>query len=415
MTVDLATLPDQCEVAIIGGGPSGLAAATRLRQLGINSVHVLEREPEAGGIPRHCGHPPFGMREFQRCLTGPAYARALVERARRAGVIIHTDTTVAKLHAGGKLTVSTDKGCHNLTAKRVVLSTGVRETPRSARFVTGQRPLGILTTGALQSMVYLKHNIPFRRPVIVGTELVSFSALLTSRHAGIKPVAMIEQNEGITARTLCRPLPALLGVPLLLNTQISEILGKDRVEGVRVTGPDGKKRAITCDGVLFTGQFTPESSLMRMGHMVVDPGTGGPMVDQFGRCSDPAYFATGNLLRPVETAGWCWQEGVSTGEAVANELAGSLPAANEAVAVITRNPLIKFVMPQSLSVSSPGGGETAIQLRFADIASGRLFLRQQGKTLWSRTINTQSERRVLIPVPSGVDGSTGEPLEVCFE
>ena len=39
-------------VAIIGGGPAGLAAAIELRGRGVGDVLVIEREREAGGIPR---------------------------------------------------------------------------------------------------------------------------------------------------------------------------------------------------------------------------------------------------------------------------------------------------------------------------------------------------------------------------
>lgn len=61
---------ENIDVAIIGGGPSGLSAAITLRKLGVGTVVVLEREPEAGGIPRHCGHPPFGLREYGWVYTG---------------------------------------------------------------------------------------------------------------------------------------------------------------------------------------------------------------------------------------------------------------------------------------------------------------------------------------------------------
>ena len=47
----------QAEAAIIGSGPAGLAAAIELRRQGIGPVIVIERESEAGGIPRHCAHP----------------------------------------------------------------------------------------------------------------------------------------------------------------------------------------------------------------------------------------------------------------------------------------------------------------------------------------------------------------------
>ena len=82
------------DVAIIGGGPAGLSAAMALREAGINDIVVIEREREAGGIPRHCGHPPFGIREFRRLYTGLAYARRLVEEARKSGASLLTSHTV---------------------------------------------------------------------------------------------------------------------------------------------------------------------------------------------------------------------------------------------------------------------------------------------------------------------------------
>jgi len=410
-----APCPATCDVAVIGGGPSGLAAATRLKQLGINSVHVLERESEAGGIPRHCGHPPFGMREFKRCLTGPDYALRLVQRAKKAGVQIHTNTSVVGLHKAGKLTVTNDMGTSEITPKCVVISTGVRETPRAPRFVSGERPLGVLTTGALQSMIYLKKTIPFKRPVIIGTELVSFSALLTCRSGGIKPAAMIEPQDRITARSFCRPLPILMGVPLYLNTQIVEIIGKERVSAIRLVNAKGLEQTITCDGVLFTGQFTPESSLLRMAHLNVDQQCGGPIVDQFGRCSDPTYFATGNLLRPVETAGWCWQEGRRTADYVALGLANELPAHDQLCNVLSRGPAIKFVVPQVLSLPLGNHGAKTLQLRFSTTTTGRLSVRYGGKTVWSRNISAKPERRVLIPIPKDIKPIDGASLEINFD
>ncbi len=260
-------------------------------------------------------------------------------------------------------------------------------------------------------MVYLKDNIPFRHPVVVGTELVSFSALLTARHAGIKPVAMIEENAGITARALCRPLPAMLGVPLYRNIRVVEILGKDRVTGLRVSTDSGADRVIDCDGILFTGQFTPESALLRIGHLDVDQASGGPVVDQYGRCSDPAYFATGNLLRPVETAGWCWREGVRIASYVHDSLDGKLSPSQEKIEILSKSPIIKFVVPQVVSLPVGGSGADHLQLRFTRPTRGRLTMVQDGTTTWSQNVKVKPERRVLVPVGYPTDTKV---IEITF-
>ena len=316
---------DTRDVAIIGGGPAGLAAATELKKNGLKRVVVLDRETEAGGIPRHCGHPPFGIVEYKRVLTGPSYAKRIVTTAIEAGVTIVLKTTVTSLGREGTLTIISPDGSGELQAKRVVLATGTRETPRSARMVSGQRALGICNTGALQSMVYLKNRIPFKRPVIVGTEIVSFSALFTCKKAGIRPVAMLEEGARTTVMRPITYLPYLYGVPLFLNSVITGIKGHERVESIRIADKNGTEKEIACDGVLFTGQFTPESSLARTSHLEINEITGVPIVDQYGRCSDPTYYAAGNvLLNPVKVAGKCWRAGRSTAQWIVQDLAGDL-------------------------------------------------------------------------------------------
>lgn len=385
----------EADVAIVGAGPAGLAAAAELRKRGVARVVVLDREPELGGIPRHCGHHAFGVREFGRLLTGPDYARRLAARARAAGAEIRTGTTVLRVE-GPTLALSTAQGLASLTAARVLLATGVRETPRAARLVGGTRAAGILTTGSLQSMVYLYGRRPFARPVIVGTELVSFSALLTCRHAGIRPVAMVEANARTTARRPAAGLAALMRVPLLTRTSVVRIDGGDRVEAVVLRAPDGE-RTLACDGVVFTGRFIPEASLVHAGGLAVDGGSRGPAVDEFGRTADPAVFAAGNLLRPVETAGWSWREGRRAAEAIAADLAGTLPAAAPAAAVAILSDALAYAVPQRIAGREP----VRVQFRAARPVRGVLRARQGGRVLAERRLAALPERRILLGL-SGV-------------
>lgn len=72
---------EEVDVLVVGAGPAGLSAAAMLRRLGVARVLVVDREAVPGGIPRHCAHPPYGLREFGRLMTGPGHARRIVAAA----------------------------------------------------------------------------------------------------------------------------------------------------------------------------------------------------------------------------------------------------------------------------------------------------------------------------------------------
>lgn len=391
-------MPDP-EVIVVGGGPAGLAAATVLATAG-RRVTVLEREAEAGGIPRHCAHSPYGMREFHRMVRGPAYAARLRSAALAAGVTIRASCTVTALLPGGTVGITDHDGPATLTACAVLLATGIRETSRAARLIGGDKPGGVLSTGALQGIVHLNHQRPFRQPVILGTELVAFSALLTCREAGIRPLAMIEPGDRITAREPASLLARAMGVPIRLRTGIAAIHGRARVDGVTLDGPDGATD-LQADGVIVTGGFRPEAALLRASALEVDPASGGPVIDRWGRLSDPAYFAAGNILRGVETAGWCWAEGRRTAGAILAALDGRLPASTNARLALD-HPALRLALPQIIGGTGPDAVHDRLQIRLARAARGRLHLRQDGGDLASARIDSLPERRLSLPLPCKV-------------
>ncbi|MFC3127697.1 NAD(P)/FAD-dependent oxidoreductase [Pseudoroseomonas globiformis] len=379
------------DAIIVGAGPAGLSAA-RVLALAGRRVLVLERNPEPGGLPRFAAHLGWGMLDFHRLWLGPRYARALVEAASAAE--IRTHASVIALHPGGGLEVSLPGGRERFSAGAVLLAAGIREMPRAARLLPGTRPWGVISTGAFQEMVHAGGMRPFRRPVVLGTELVAFSALLTARHAGIRPAAMIEEADRITAR---RPgdwiARHVLGVPVFTGTRLLGIEGKQRVEAIRVAGPRGEQR-IECDGIVLSGRFVPEAALARNGHLVVDPATQGPAIDNHFRCSDPAFFAAGNMLRAVEHSGAAALEGRTAGLAMLKALEGRLPAGN-GIPVEAAGEL-RYVFPQRLL---PGDALLRLQARSARAIRGMLRVMVDGRTVQSREIRVLPERRITLRLP----------------
>ncbi|OIK03097.1 NAD(P)/FAD-dependent oxidoreductase [Streptomyces monashensis] len=328
------------DVLVVGAGPAGLAAAARLAASGAGRVEVLEREQEAGGVPRHCAHGGFGTRAHP--LTGPAYARLLTKAAERSGAVIRTGVTVLDWGVTGVpesvaapgaadrdvppcpvLTAVGPGGPETVEARAVVLATGARERPRTARLVPGTRPAGVYTTGELQQSVHLFGQRVGTRAVVVGAEGVSYAAADTVRAAGAEVVALVtEQPRAHVPAFRAQSVRLRRRVPLLTDTTVTELLGHGRLSGVRVRHRDGRTTVLACDTVVFTGDFVPEHELARRGALVPDPGTRGPAVDGALHTSRPGVFAAGNVLHAVEPAGTAAREGARAARAVLDLLAG---------------------------------------------------------------------------------------------
>jgi NADPH-dependent 2,4-dienoyl-CoA reductase/sulfur reductase-like enzyme len=372
--------------AIIGGGPSGLAAAIELRGLGIQPVTVIERERQAGGIPRHSDHTGFGLRDLRTVLSGPRYAERYRELAADAGVEVMAETMVTDWE-GARLKLTGPTGRREVEPPAVVLATGCRERPRSARLIPGSRPAGVMTTGTLQQLVHLGGQKVGRRAVIVGAEHVSFSAVATLAHAGASVAGLVTELPRHQSLAAFRVGAAVrYRAPVWSRTAVSAIHGNERVESVELTELDsGRTRSVDCDLVIFTADWIPDHELAVMAGCDLDPGSLGPLVDQALRTTRPGVFAAGNLIHPAETADICALDG----RHVAPSVAGYLRGAREwptRVRVIAREPLT-WIAPNLLLAAGHDPPRDRFLLRSREfVRRARIGLGQDGRELWSGRI-----------------------------
>ncbi|MEV5145333.1 FAD-dependent oxidoreductase [Streptomyces sp. NPDC052727] len=385
------TAPRHVDVLVVGAGPAGLAAAARLAAAGAGRVEVLERETQPGGVPRTCAHGGFGT--WTHPLTGPGYARLLTQAAERAGATVRTGVTALDwAYTGPVLTAVGPEGPETVAARAVVLATGARERPRSARLVPGTRPAGVYTTGELQRAVHLFGQHIGTRAVVVGATDVSYAAAGTVRAAGAEVVALVtEHPRAQTGRARARAARLRHGVPLLTGTTVTELLGHGRLSGVRVRHRDGRTTVLPCDTVVFTGDFVPDHELARRGGLTLDPGTRGPAVPGSLHTSRPGVFAAGNVLHAVEPAGTAAREGARAAGAVLDFLAGApWPAPG---VPLTVEPPLRWIAPNRVTPAVPPAPHV---LRTGVLLHRPvLYVRQDGRLLHHERLGTALPDRTL--------------------
>jgi thioredoxin reductase len=372
------------QVVIIGAGPAGLAAAIELKRLGVSDVVVIERDDVGGGMPRFCDHPGYGLRDLHMLYTGPGYARSYVRRAEQAQVDIRTSTTVTGWTGPTSLALTSPNGLAEIEAKAILLATGCREKPRSARLIPGDRAAGVFTTASLQQFIHAYHHKPGARAVIVGAELVSLSALLTLAGAGVKTVRVITELPQHQIYWPYVPAKWVLAdlwprTQIVTSAKVSRIDGTKRVEAVQITLSSGQTELVECDTVIFTGGWIPQNELARTGGIALDPGTRGPRIDACLRTSTAGVFAAGNLLRGVETADTAALEGrYAAGQMYRYLNNGGWPST--ALPIEVADPIL-WVSPNAVSTANDGAPLGRVILRVKTEQRNALVEARQGERL----------------------------------
>ncbi|HBN82512.1 MAG TPA: pyridine nucleotide-disulfide oxidoreductase [Clostridiales bacterium] len=313
-------------IAIIGGGPAGLAAAIAAHNKGIKDIILFERDKELGGILNQCIHDGFGLHKFKTRLTGPEYAGRYIDEIKKTQVDIRLNHMVTNISDDLAITlVNEDRGAYKVQAKAIVLAMGCRERPRGALNIPGSRPAGIYTAGTVQKLVNMEGKLPGKNIVILGSGDIGLimARRMTLEGANVKAVCeMMPYSSGLT-RNVVQCLNDF-NIPLKLSHTVTRILGDKRIEGVEISRLDqnlkpipGSEEIMECDTLILSVGLIPENDIIFGVNMTMNQFTGGPMIDNNLMTDKPGIFSCGNCLHVHDLVDYVSEESTLAGERAA--------------------------------------------------------------------------------------------------
>ena len=301
------------KVVIIGGGPAGIGTAVGLAKRGVGPVVLIERRDKLGGTPMGYRKKPGGVPTFVewtrgRVVFGEELAGRMAKRLAKTDTAIRLGTQVTKIDPVEKrLMLLGPDGVRELTADAVVLAAGAREqTPAEKGWLAGARTARVGFTRHMTGWLDRHGLLPARKPVVVGSDLIAYSAAAKLRAAGSDEPVMIDRRQSPSAGFFERLFFRRWTRP-------------DWSGGVTAAGMKGDRAATGVqssdgiewpgDGVMVCGELVPNSELALLGGLAVELPSRQLQLAPGQAMSEPGWFAAGNVLGGFHGAQWCYFNG----------------------------------------------------------------------------------------------------------
>lgn len=355
------------ELAVIGGGPAGMAAALQAYENGVEKIIVLERAETLGGILEQCIHTGFGLHYFGEELSGPEYAGRFMKLLADTDIDVKTDTMVLDIDENNAVTAVNKKdGLLKINAKAVVLAMGCRERPRGALSIAGSRASGIMTAGTAQKYVNIDGYMPGYEVVILGSGDIGLimARRMTLEGAKVKMVCELMPYSGGLTRNIVQCLDDF-GIPLKLSCTVVATHGKERLEGVTIAKVDerlkpipGTEEYVPCDTLMLSVGLIPENELSKNSGLELDRITNGPRVDEYRETEHAGVFACGNVLQVHDLVDYVTEESRIAGLGAAKYIKGE-KVTGECVNTQGING-VRYIVPQRINLQT----DTDVKLYF---------------------------------------------------
>lgn len=363
------------DVAVIGGGAAGLAAAIRAKEAGAETVVILDRNEELGGILPQCIHSGFGLHYFKENLTGPEYISRFIKKAQGLGIRCKLETMVLKITPKKEvMAVNSVDGLLAFRSNAIILAMGCRERVRGALSIPGTRPAGVFTAGTAQRLMDIEGYMPSERVVILGSGDVGLIMARRFAMEGAKVEAVVEMlpYPGGLDRNVVQCLEDF-NIPLLLQHTVTFVHGADRVEAVTTAKVDGNgrpipgtERTMECDTLILSVGLIPENELSEATGIALDPATGGPVVNERMETSVQGIFACGNVVHVHDLVDHVTQVGELAGESAARHVLNKLPPLSRKI-TLRAGENVRYVVPQIISGKEPVTLYTRVRKPMRDV------------------------------------------------
>jgi len=354
------------DLAIIGGGPAGLAAAVEASKQGIDKILILERNIELGGILQQCIHDGFGLQRFQKTLSGGQYAQNFIDELKNRSVDIKLNTMVLEITKDKKIyAINPQEGLLEIQTHTIILAMGCRERSASQALIFGSRPAGVLTAGTAQRYINLEGYLPGKTAVILGSGDIGLimARRMTLEGIKVKGVYEIMSSPGGLTRNIVQCLDDY-DIPLHLSESVIAVHGKDKLTHITVAKVDenrlpipGTEKDIACDLLVLAVGLIPENELSKRLDLLMDQKTKGPVVDSHFMTSEPGFFAAGNVMAIFDLVDYVSLSGEIAARGAAQFLNGTLTGKEKSVFVEAGNN-VNFVVPQKRTLEGKLKSET---------------------------------------------------------